>query len=111
MPLSVDAATEALPLRRAFTAIDSSVRCAITAASADCLRISSAATASCSMIATQPRGAEIAQRGLDIVLPRKMQPRKSALDHGRRRRALGHGELALCSSAAWRWAAEMIMPG
>ncbi len=40
------------PRRFAFTAIDSSVRCAITAASEACLRMSSAAAASCSMTAT-----------------------------------------------------------
>src|SRR5437868_7894455 len=41
------------PLRFAFAAIDNSARWAITAASAGCLRISSAAVASCSMITTK----------------------------------------------------------
>src|ERR1700680_3724303 len=40
----------------------------------------------------QPRYTEIAQRGFDHRLSGKVQPRKSAVEQGRRRRSLGYRE-------------------
>src|SRR6266853_966862 len=40
----------------------------------------------------QPRRTEIAQRGFNIALPRKVQPRKAAVQQGRQRGSLGNRE-------------------
>ena len=80
---------ESYPRRFAFTAIESSVRCAMADASDRLLAHVERGGGELIDDPGQPRRAEIAQRDFDGALAREMQPRIAALEHGRDRRAFG----------------------
>ena len=105
------AADETHPRRFAFTAIDSSVRCAIDGGQRGLLAHVQRRRGELIDDRDQPRGAEIAQRGFDGAFREKCSrgnPLSSKVETGV---PSATASADLCSQAAWRCAAEMIMPG
>ena len=90
----------AQPRRFALTAIASSTRCAITAASTDCLRVSRAAVASCSINPTNLAGLKLRSATSALGFREKCSrgnPLSSKADTGV---PSATARLVLCSQAA-----------
>src|SRR5690242_16493276 len=105
------ARVEAYPRRRAFTAIAISVRWAMAAASVDCLRVSSAAVASCSIMAASLAALKLRSAVSTMGFREKCRrgyPPSSTAEAGV---PSAMASADLCSHAAWRCAAEMLTPG